>query len=282
MDNMRLTTSKEKWTIESEGYLHTAAHGLDITPVEGEMMPDINFDLDRMLDNKALAGFGFSIDLGAEYVLDLPGELFDGISISASVTDLGAIRYKKDVVRSFTTEGKVDWVGIQNVGAGMDEMFDDLMESAKGLVNLKEGEASALTRSTMPSVYLGAEVPFLYKRMSVGLLYSGRFSHSYYRNELTASLNITPAKWFALGVNYSFLNTAKTIGGILEFTPKAGLNFFLGFDYLPLAYTSAPLISEEVPDFLSDKGFTGMPLPLSWRTNMHFGLAFSFGSKYGR
>jgi hypothetical protein len=95
-------------------------------------------------------------------------------------------------------------------------------------------------------------------------------------------LNITPAKWFALGVNYSFLNTARTIGGILEFTPKAGLNFFLGFDYLPLAYTSAPMISEDIPKFLSDMGFTGMPLPLSWRMNCHFGFAFSLGSKYGR
>ena len=282
MENMRLTTSKEKWTMESEGYLHTAVPGLDIAPVEDEMMPEINFDLDRLQNSNAHAGLGFSIDLGAEYVLDLPGELFDGISISASVTDLGAVRYKKDMVRSFSTEGKVDWTGIQNGGMAMEDVFDDLMESAEGLVNLKEEKASGLTRSTMPNVYVGAEVPFLYKKMSVGLLYSGRFSHSYYRNELTASLNITPAKWFALGVNYSFLNTARTIGGILEFTPKAGLNFFLGFDYLPLAYTSAPMISEDIPKFLSDMGFTGMPLPLSWRMNCHFGFAFSLGSKYGR
>jgi hypothetical protein len=134
----------------------------------------------------------------------------------------------------------------------------------------------------MPNVYLGVEVPFLYKKMSAGLLYSGRFSHSYYRNELTASLNITPTRWFALGLNYSFLNTAKTMGAILELTPKAGVNFFLGFDYLPLAYASAPMISEEIPDFLAKKGFTGCPVPLSWRMNLHMGLSFALGSKYGR
>ena len=282
MENMRLTTSAEKWTIESEGHLHTVAHGLEVIPVEGEVLPDINFDMEQMMANKALTGLGFSIDLGAEYVFDLPGEFFDGLSVSASVTDLGAIRYNKDAMSSFSTDGKLDWTGIQNAGSAMGDVFDDLADSAQGFLNLNEEEASSFTRSTMPNVFVGVEAPFLYQRMSVGLLYSGRFSHSYYRNELTASLNITPAKWFALGVNYSFLNTAKTIGGILEFTPKAGLNFFLGFDYMPLAYASAPLISEEVPEFLADMGFTGTPLPLSWRMNMHFGFAFSLGSKYGR
>jgi hypothetical protein len=134
----------------------------------------------------------------------------------------------------------------------------------------------------MPNVYLGVEVPFLKNRMSAGLLYSGRFSHSYYRSELTASLNITPLKWLALGVNYSFLNTARTIGGILELTPRKGVNLYLGFDYLPLAFASAPMLMDEVPPFLENMGFNGMPLPMSMRLNFNFGLSFALGSKYGR
>ena len=85
-----------------------------------------------------------------------------------------------------------------------------------------------------------------------------------------------------MGLNYSFLNTARTMGAILELTPKAGVNFFLGFDYLPLSYASAPMISEEIPDFLANSGFTGCPVPLSWRMNLHMGLSFALGSKYGR
>ena len=250
------------------------------------MLPEMEFDLNRMLQNKALAGFGFSIDLGAEYVLDLPGELFDGISVSAAITDLGTVRYKKEAVHSFSTQGSIDWVGFQNVGVddfeNFDAAIDDFVDKAEGLLNLKKEESSSLFRSTMPNVYLGVEVPFLKKKMSAGLLYSGRFSHSYYRNELTASLNITPTQWFALGLNYSFLNTARTMGAILELTPKAGVNFFLGFDYLPLSYASAPMISEEIPDFLANSGFTGCPVPLSWRMNLHMGLSFALGSKYGR
>lgn len=286
LENVRLTTSKEKWTVETEGYVHAALQGLESDIPAGEVTPEIGFDFNRMLQNKVLAGFGYSIDLGAEYILDLPGTLFDGISVSAAVTDLGLVHYSKDAVHSFSTKGKIDWVGFQNVT--MDDMdnfesaLDDFTSKAEDLLNLTKEKSDGLVRSTMPNIYLGVEVPFLWKRMSAGLLYSGRFSHSYYRNELTASLNITPLKWLALGVNYSFLNTARTIGGVLELTPKAGVNFFLGFDYLPLAFASAPMLMDEVPAFLENMGFNGMPLPMSMRMNLHFGLSFALGSKYGR
>ena len=283
LENVRLTTSQEKWTVETEGYLHAAVQGLEAEIPAGETTPEIGFDLNRMLQNKVLAGFGYSVDLGAEYVLDLPGTFFDGISVSAAVTDLGLVHYNKNAVSSFSTQGKIDWVGFQDVSMdNFESAIDDFTDKAKDLINLKQEESESLIRSTMPNVYLGVEVPFLRKAMSVGLLYSGRFSHSYYRNELTASLNITPLKWLALGVNYSFLNTARTIGGILELTPRKGVNLYLGFDYLPLAYTSAPMLMDEVPAFLEKMGFNGMPLPLSMRVNFNFGLSFALGSKYGR
>lgn len=285
LENVRLTTGKDKWTVETEGYVHTAIQGVEAELPAGSTSPEIGFDLARMLQNKVLAGFGYSIDLGAEYILDLPGTMFDGISVSAAVTDLGLVHYKKDAVNTFSTQGKLDWVGFQDVTMqdmdNFDAALDDFSSKAEDLLNLKQEESKSLVRSTMPNIYLGVEVPFLWRRMSAGLLYSGRFSHSYYRNELTASLNITPLKWLALGVNYSFLNTARTIGGILELTPKAGVNLFLGFDYLPLAFTSAPMLGE-CPDFLESMGFTGMPLPLSLRMNFQFGLSFALGSKYGR
>ena len=286
LENVRLTTGKEKWTVETEGYVHAALQGLESEIPAGETAPEIGFDINRMLQNKVLAGFGYSIDLGAEYVLDLPGTLFDGISVSAAVTDLGLVHYSKNAVNSFSKKGKIDWVGFQDVAMEDIENFeaaiDDFTSKAEDLLNLKQEKSDGMVRSTMPNIYLGVEVPFLWDRMSAGLLYSGRFSHSYYRNELTASLNITPLKWFALGINYSFLNTARTIGGVLEFTPKAGVNFHLGFDYLPLSFTSAPMLMDEVPEFLSNMGFTGMPLPMSLRMNLHFGLSVAIGSKYGR
>jgi hypothetical protein len=240
-------------------------------------------NIDRMLENSALAGFGYSVDLGAEYVLNLPGEFFDGLSFSAAVTDLGMVHYKKDAVCSFGIKGNMEWAGIQNAEGHpgyLSEAIDEFLGNAEGNTRYDEEKASGFTRSTMPNLYLGVEMPFLKNMMSIGLLYSGRFSHSFYRDELTAAFNFTPAEWFALGVNYSFLNTARSLGGIIEFTPKKGVNFFLGFDYLPLAFKS--LDSELVPEFFKEMGFSDLVVPNAWRMNCHFGLSFALGSKYGR
>ena len=127
-------------------------------------------------------------------------------------------------------------------------------------------------RSTMPRFYLGAEMPFLKNTMSVGLLYSSRVSHSYARHELTLSYNLNPCKWFALGVNYSFLNTANTMGFIFELTPKGGPTFYIGADYLPVSWAKAPMLMGETSAFNM--------IPLSARLNLNFGFALHLGSKH--
>ncbi len=275
LENVRLDTAKDKWTITTEGYAHAAVQGVDMSIPQGETMPSMAFDLNKMLANKVLAGLGFSFDLGVEYTLKL-GTLFDGLSVSAAVTDLGTINYKKDAVSAFETGGSVEWAGFQDIAldnTDFEASMNEFVENAKTeLLNLKESsKKDAFSRSTMPRFYLGAEMPFLKNTMSVGLLYSARVSHSYTRQELTVSYNLNPCKWFALGVNYSFLNTAHTMGFIFELTPKWGPAFYIGADYLPISWTKAPIL-------MGDGGFNMMPL--SMRLNLNFGLALHLGSKH--
>ena len=120
--------------------------------------------------------------------------------------------------------------------------------------------------------------------MSVGLLYSARFSHSYARHELTASYNLTPCKWFALGLNYSFLNTFRSMGAVLEFTPKVGPCLFIGMDYIPMEWANAPIMEGvlgEYPGFMRMLGIntSSWALPTSSRFNLNFGIAFNLGAK---
>jgi len=274
LENLRLDTAADKWTLTTEGYAHAAVQGADLSIPQGETMPSMEFDIKRMLQNKVLAGMGVSFDLGAEYTLKL-GTIFDGLSVSAAVTDLGVIRYNANAVSSFKTNGSVQWEGFQNVNldnAEFEESLNSFVENAKDqLLNLEEMEnSSGMTRSTMPRFYVGAEMPFLKNTMSVGLLYSSRLSHSYARHELTVSYNLNPCKWFALGLNYSFLNTARTMGFIMEFTPKVGPTFYIGADYLPVTWTPSSVTS--------DMGLN--MLPLSLRVHANFGIAFHVGSKY--
>lgn len=272
LENVRLTTSDDKWEILTEGYANVAAQGLKISTPQGENVPEAAFDLNQFLSGGAIAGLGCSFDLGFEYVLEV-GSIFDGLSVSAAVTDLGMVRYKPGAVSSYSSKGKIEWAGLRDVSIEGDldlgGMVSDFIEDAQnGLLNLSEEDMkSGLVKSTMPRVHVGAELPFLKRKMSVGLLYSMRKSHSYARNELTLSYNLTPCKWFALGLNYSFLNTAKTMGFIFELTPRVGPALYFGCDYIPV-------------EFARIGGEQSMyRIPTALRTNFNFGLAFQTGGK---
>jgi hypothetical protein len=287
LENMRLNTSEDKWSITTEGYAYAAVNGLDMNLPEGEKTPEMAFNISNTLNNGVVAGYGFSVDLGAEYKLQI-GSIFDGLAVSAAVTDLGGIFYKKDVVSAFKTSGKVEWAGFQDVSVldeiAFEESVNELVDNLGGLVNLSEMKAgNSFSRSTMPRFYVGVEQPFLWRTMSVGLLYSARVSHSYTRHELTASYNLNPCKWFALGLNYSFLNTGGTIGWIFELTPKAGPTFYIGGDYLTMEFVKAPILEDMLGEFplqLPAQGLTTWVIPTSMRLNLNFGFAFNLGSKY--
>ena len=277
LENVRLTTGADKWTLSTEGYAHLSAQGLTAKLPEGEMVPEFSFDQQLMLQNKVLAGFGYSFDLGFEYRLE-NGSLLDGLAVSAAVTDLGKIRYKQNATHSYSTKGSVDWVGFQNVS--MDNMefesvLNDFIEEAKNsLVNLSEIKHDGeMTRSTMPRIYAGVEIPLCTPKVTVGMLYSSRISHSYARNELTTSLNLNPCKWFALGLNYSFLNTTRSMGFIMEFTPKIGPTLYIGADYLPVEFAPLGMDIDALNSMITH-------LPTSWRMNLNFGLALHTGSKH--
>ena len=286
LEDVSLTTGADKWTVNTNGYLYTSMAGLDVKMSDGSLGTD--FDMNKFLSNKGLAGLGYSVDLGLEYTLEI-GSPVDGLAVSFAVTDLGQIFYKKDCVSAFKNEGSMDWVGFhvnENAETNFDEAMSDFESKAAGLFNLTEmAHPQRFDRSTMPRLYAGVELPFLKRTMSVGLLYSARFSHSYARHELTASYNLTPCKWFALGLNYSFLNTTRSMGAVIEFTPKAGPCLFLGMDYVPMEFVNAPILEDvlgQSPGLLRMLGLktTSWALPTSSRFNMNFGFAFNLGSKY--
>lgn len=290
LEDVSLTASAEKWRISTEGYLHTAMQGLSISQHQDDGF-NAGFDMDKFIANKGLSGMGYSVDLGLQYTLET-GSIFDGLNISAAVTDLGQIFYKSNSMSAFSTSGSYEWEGLNDLvmteEIDTDKIVDDVMDGLMGLINLSEKDIDGrFVRTTMPKVYAGIEVPFLWRRMSVGLLYSARFSHSYARQELTASYNLTPCRWFAVGLNYSFLNTRKSMGAILEFTPKVGPTFYLGCDYFPAEYIDAPILENmlgEVPSLLKPVtdylGVDSWPLMTNVNLNVNFGIAFNMGSKH--
>ena len=256
LEKLALTTAADKWNITTEGYMNLALPGV--------------MD-EKAADNGLFTGFGWAFDLGAEYKLNI-GSAIDGMIFSAAVTDLGAIHYKDNAMKAYKAGGSLDWVGFQNISLDNEEAsesMEELMEKVEDLLNFKEEGHASVTGSAMPRYYLGVEMPFLNNLMSAGLLFSGRVGKHYTRHELTLAYNLTPCKWFAMGLNYSFLNAAGTIGWVLEFTPKVGPMFYIGGDYIPLSFAPAPILKE----------YGVSALPMSMRVNLNMGIAFALGSK---
>ena len=249
-ENMMLETAPDKWVLSGEGYFRTAINGVDpLSTAE-----DINWN--AMLSGNMSVGLGYSFDLGAEYVLDL-GTVVDGLSVSAAVTGLGQIHYKASAMSTYKSEEHVELSGIQD----LEKILDNFSNPSK--VNDEE----SFTLATTPWVRVGVEMPFLKNMMSVGLLYSARTNRVYTSNELMVSYNLNPCRWFALGLNYSFLSGTDAMGFLVEFTPRVGPAFYIGCDCFPTSYAKVST-------------WQGVNvLPMSMKCNLNFGLAVHIGGK---
>ena len=261
-----LALGEDAWKVNTNAYGVVAASFMTLNPdaLNGDTEAELlTMDTSKM----GLAGFGFSFDIGAEYKLQL-GTVVDGLTFSLSALDLGSYMFKKDCLQGFESKGEAVYEGMKDIeigeGMNMDETVNGLMDEFMSLANLKESDAPRYSSiGTRAKIYAGVEYPFLKDKMSVGLLYSGKFGYSKAINDLTLSYNLNPCEWFNLGLNWSFLNAWKTMGWIMEFTPKSGLNFFVGSDYT---------FFEIMPN---------VPLPVD-KLWMHarFGLSFMIGNKY--
>lgn len=258
INNANIYMSKDKWELstDAEGVIYG-----NFVEYQEPSSQDERGKLSLDLSNIGLAGWGFAIDLGAEYKLMFDNDIINGVNFSASVTDLGTIFYSGSSATALRSKGDVAFQGLYGINAeydfneGVKKMMADFMtladfEKVSGAV----GGGVALT----PKAFVGVEAPMLNNLMSVGLLYS----YMYGISDLTASYNLKVADIFNVGLNYSFLNTTKALGCILEFVPKNGVAVYLGTDYLNFHYTPQGLPVDKVV------------------MNAKLGIQATFGSKH--
>lgn len=209
----------------------------------------------------APSGWGVAVDLGAEYKLKFDNPIVNGVNFSASVVDLGAIFYSEDAVTTLTSGGHSSFKGFQGISTDFDfsHALKNITQDFLSLADLQKVQGGKSgTASLINKAFAGVEVPFINNLMSVGLLYSYMYGFS----DLTASYNLKVANIFNVGVNYSFLNTTKSFGCILEFVPRNGVAIFLGSDYVSFNYTPQ-----------------GIPVDKAL-INAKLGIQATFGSKY--
>lgn len=258
MDQACLVLGEDNWSIQSNAEVHASVKGL-------EYETDINKDSghryvsDVKVDGGGMDGFGVAFDLGAIYKTPF----LDGLTLSASLLDLGFISWSNDMVAS--TQGIKTFETDKytfNVDNHAPNSFKNEWKDMKGaLTSLYElddlGDMGSRTTGVGATMNIGAEYAFpLYNKLKFGLLNATRFQGDYGWTDFRLSANVAPVKCFDASVNVA-AGTYGTSFGWLANVHITGFNLFVGMDH-----TFSKLAKQGVP--------------LNSNAQMNFGLNFLF------
>lgn len=174
-----------------------------------------------------IAGLGLAVDLGATY------QLTEDLTLSAGITDLGFINWNS--VHTGSSKGDYYFNGFEQSadnGAGSNASLENLQDDLENLFALYDDGDKSVSQSLAATLNAGAEytMPF-YRKMSVGLLYTGRFYGDYSWHQGMLSANIRPLKWLEVNANAAATSTGFTMGAMLSLNSKIA-KFYIGSDRL--------------------------------------------------
>jgi len=253
------------FTVNTSFELNGSTSLLNIETVEGEV-DTIYFDtfgtneiISTLLGKQNL---GFGLDLGVNY------NAGDRLGISASVLDLGMIRWKKNAFNlslddaTFNYQGvELDFFGDEENGEEDTTFFETFIDSIKNTFALSSTN-NAYSSFLTTKVLLGVNYK-LHKRVDVGLLAYTEIYRMKFFPRLTLSANFRPFNFINASFSYSVLNKEYyNLGFGLSFKPGP-FNWYVIGDTYPLVVS---------------KG--GTPLPVhSKGFRIQMGFNFAFGTK---
>jgi hypothetical protein len=178
-------------------------------------------------------GLGGAVDLGITY------NPIKKLTLSASVNDLGSLKWKSTSVRRAVAQGGVSFSGFTEIDAmnvDVDAQIDQLKEDAKTLIQFKETEVTDSYKYDLPTIVrASAEYSFFGNPrhdISVGMLYQNYSSDIRKTNELVGVLNLRPFSWLMLSGNAAMITKDyKRYGVALSFSPR-WFNFYIASDYI--------------------------------------------------
>lgn len=206
-----------------KGYSYAADANM-ITTLKGGGM---TFDQDGKIDNfdleagdLGIAGSGFGIDLGASY------KVWDNLTVSASILDLGFLKWKESETTVATVSGSED---VTITPDNYDHYIGGDFLSLERF-DFREGSPEKVKTKThlYSTLLLAGEYGFWDNKLSVGAMYTARFTQPKTLSELTFLATIRPKSWLNAAISYSPIQAGgKSIGLAL----KLG-SLFVGTDYM--------------------------------------------------
>ncbi len=238
VDQMDVTMNGDQWRIKANAQLNAAlldskfSYDDDKDPAVND--PERGNKIDGIDDvSFSLPGFGMAFDLGATY------KVMDNLTVSASITDLGFIRWKNVNKASshgdYTFDGFDDiWVSGENDGNKIGDQFEDLGDDLNRMFSVYDDGQGSKTQAIAATINLGAEytMPF-YDKFRVGFLYTSRIHGLYSFHQGMLSATVRPLKWIEVNLNTSGSSTGWQLGGMLSFYVNK-FNFYLASDRMIL------------------------------------------------
>lgn len=283
INDLKLGTSLDSLHISGQGSLYAAA------PLNWNTLPDnlndlANYDLSQLFGNlnngdimtvvKDLikpSGMGAAFDLGVTY------KPIKQLQISASVTDLGFIRWTRNASIGLSMDTAFYGVDIDFGDYGNIHQFngDSLLGNVTGslldylnCINVSNINKNPYVQMLTANLNVGVDANFWENRVGVGLHSRTRFYNSYITEELTFGAAFRPVNWFNLAASYSFINGHwSNIGAALAFAPYDGLMLTLATDYIPISYAKASINNTSI----------GLPYKTAG-INVMFGVAIVAGT----
>lgn len=238
-----LETSIDMWDIQSQVNVDMSMpYLITYTSPEGKLD---SLDFEENIDEKKIlsdiptilgtGNLGFGIDLGVSY------PVIENLTVSASLTDLGFIRWRRNI-HNLKQNGQFSFEGVELdlLSQGEDEenssMVDDMLDSLKNQMDFFVTE-NPYTTNLSGALNLGAAYE-LNKMVRFGLATRTRVYNARFYNQLTLSANVQPIRAFSASVSYSVIgNNYANLGVGLSL--KAGpFNIYFITDQAASAYLS--------------------------------------------
>jgi hypothetical protein len=239
---VNLETSIDMWDIQSQVNVDLSAPALLIlTDSEGKidsMQFEEDFGDDILSEIPTVLGagnLGFGIDLGVSY------PVMENLTVSASLTDLGFIRWRRNVY-NMKQSGQFSFEGVELDILNQDQdeenggMMDDMLDSITNQMDFYVSE-NPYTTNLSGVLHLGAAYE-LNDMVRFGLATRTRVYNARFYNQLTLSANVQPIRAFSASMSYSVIgNSYANLG--LGLSLKAGpFNIYLITDQAASAFLS--------------------------------------------
>lgn len=250
ISNMDISMSDRSWNVNADGNVSMYLPGQSFsyaTDTDGRRY----IDGIRSGEFVMPRNFGAAIDLGAHYDMS---DIVDGLAFSASVVDLGFIRWNG--LSSGMMDNTFEFSGFEEIGGGsVDDEIDGLKSQLSEFARFYDGGVLNESRMLSAKMYLAAEYTLpVYDKIRFGLLSSTVFNRPDSWTEGMLLCQFSPSGWFDMSVNYSLSRFGSAFGWMLNFHPK-GFNFFIASDYFYTGRFSKQMIPIDKLCFNINFGF---------------------------